>query len=109
MRSLVVVLPAEPETAITRAATDFRHQCAIWPKANNKEKLTGTPAAPHFARLRQSRKVDAIEGFVETKGAKATTDSGFLELDMWFDGPHQKAITACEAAKRRKTKRKAKR
>ena len=41
-------------------------------------------------------------------GAKATTDPGYLELDVWFDGPHQKDIAAREAGKHRKAKRRAK-
>ena len=32
----------------------------------------------------------------------------YLELDVWFDGPHQKAIAARKAAKHRKAKREAK-
>jgi hypothetical protein len=62
--------------------------------------------ARHWAK--QPRKDDAIERLVETMRAKASIDPGYLELDVWFDGPHQKAIAAREAAKHRKAKRKAK-
>jgi hypothetical protein len=56
---------------------------------------------------KQVRKDDAIERLVETMHAKATTNPGYLELDVWFDGPHQSAIAAREAAKHRLAKRKA--
>ena len=66
----------------------------------------GIEVARH--RAKQPRKDDAIERLVETMGAKATTDPGYLELDVWFDGPHQKDIAAREAAKHRLAKRRAK-
>jgi hypothetical protein len=68
--------------------------------------LLALEVARHWAK--QPRKDDAIERLVETMRAKATTDPGYLELDVWFDGPYQKAIAAREAAKHRKAKRKAK-
>jgi hypothetical protein len=74
--------------------------------ASPAEFCTKSWVLPEHAK--QPRNDDAIEGPVETPRAKATTDPGYLELDMWFDGPHQEAIAGREAAKHRKAKRKAK-
>lgn len=88
----------------TRAG-DIRTK-AIARRLHEHDPRLALEVARHWAK--QPRKDDAIERLVETLRAKATTDPGYLELDMWFDGPHQKAIAAREAAKHRKAKRKAK-
>lgn len=36
--------------------------------------------------------------------AKTTTDPGYFELDMWFDGSHQRTIAARQAAAHRKAR-----
>lgn len=45
-----------------------------------------------------------IAALVELMRTKATTDPGYLELDMWFDGPHQRTIAARQAAAHRKAR-----
>ncbi len=45
-----------------------------------------------------------IAALVEMMRAQATTDPGYLELDMWFDGCHKRTIAARQAAARRKAR-----
>jgi hypothetical protein len=59
-------------------------------------------------RRRQPGKEPAIAQLVETMRAKATSDPGYLMLDVWFEGPHQRAVLARTAARARKSKGKAK-
>jgi len=89
---------------LTRAG-DIRTK-AIARRLHEHDPRLALEVARHWAK--QPRKDDAIERLVETMRAKATTDPGFLELALWFDGPHRRAIAAREAAKHRKSKRKAK-
>lgn len=57
--------------------------------------------AKHWER--QGRDND-IEALADVMRSKATTDPGFIELEMWFTGPHQRVIEARAAAARRKTR-----
>lgn len=57
--------------------------------------------AKHWER--QGRDND-IEALADVMRAKATTDPGYLELEMWFTGPHQRVIDARAAAARRKAR-----
>lgn len=45
-----------------------------------------------------------IAQLVQVMRDKATTDPGFIELDMWFDGPHQRTRAARAAAAQRKAR-----
>ncbi len=59
-------------------------------------------------RSLQPRKEQDITRLVEAMRAKATTDPGYLDLDVWYEGPCQKALGAWDAAKARKARRKPK-
>jgi hypothetical protein len=49
-----------------------------------------------------------VTALVELMRSQATTDPGYLELDMWFDGPHKRTIAARQAAAHRKARPRAK-
>lgn len=55
----------------------------------------------------QPRKASAIDAFVESMENRANSDPGYLELEVWYDGPYRKLVTARLAAKTRAAKRKA--
>lgn len=100
----MVIDEARRKRNITRA-NDIRTK-AISRHLHEHDPRLALDIARHWAK--QSRKDNAIERLVEKMRAKATTDPGYLELEMWFDGPHQKALAARDAAKNRKAKRPAK-
>jgi DNA polymerase III epsilon subunit-like protein len=56
----------------------------------------------------QPRKERAIARLVELMRTKATSDPGYLLLDVWFEGSYHQALLARTAAKARKAKVKAK-
>lgn len=56
--------------------------------------------AKHWA-AQTSRDTD-IDNLVAVMRAKASTDPGFLELDVWYDGAYQQAVAARAAAARKK-------
>jgi len=51
----------------------------------------------------QGRDTD-IDDLAEVMRGKATTDVGYIELDMWYTGPHQRALDARAAGARRKAR-----
>jgi DNA polymerase III epsilon subunit-like protein len=62
--------------------------------------------AKYWARL-ENRDTD-IDALVAAMTAKATSDPGFLELEVWHSGPYRRAVEARTAAKTRKARPKPK-
>src|ERR1019366_4690083 len=51
--------------------------------------------ARHWAK--SSTHGEDIEEFVSTVLAKATSDHGFAQLEIWFHGPYQRTVAARDA------------
>jgi DNA polymerase III epsilon subunit-like protein len=58
--------------------------------------------ARHWAK--SSTHGEDIEEFVSTVLAKATSDHGFAQLEIWFHGPYQRTVAARDATDARKVR-----
>jgi hypothetical protein len=57
--------------------------------------------AKHWERQGRDTHIDDL---AEVMRGKATTDPGYIELDMWYTGPHQRALDARAVAARRQAR-----